>query len=137
MGTWSTEVFGNDTACDWLYGLSEHDDLGFIDETLDRVFDEEDYIDASVGMEALGACEVLAQLLGRKPHEDNQDEDLDAWIEKHKWIVSDELLKKSQKVLHLILGEQSELRELWEESNLYNQWKESVIRLKEDLSRPS
>jgi len=37
MGAWSHESFGNDTACDWSYGLLETTDLSVIEATLGAV----------------------------------------------------------------------------------------------------
>jgi hypothetical protein len=37
MGVWSHEPFGNDTACDWGYGLLESDNLSIIEAALDYI----------------------------------------------------------------------------------------------------
>ena len=81
MGAWSHEPFGNDTACDWAYGLENAKDLKYIEETLDRIIDaEEDYVDASDAEEAVAAAEVVAKLLGCGTQSDAYTKTADDWV---------------------------------------------------------
>jgi hypothetical protein len=36
MGAWSRDRFGNDTACDWAYGLEEVSDLSLVRSTMHK-----------------------------------------------------------------------------------------------------
>ncbi len=65
MGAWDYTTFGNDDACDWGGDLRSHDDLSFIEDTLDRVIGAgEEYLEAPESCEAVAAAEVIARLQG-------------------------------------------------------------------------
>jgi len=132
MGAWGVGNFDNDTALDWVYDLEEYEDTTLIEQTLDAI-DEED-IDASSAEEALIAIEVIARLLGNFK-DDAYGEDVDKWVKANPHEVSDELLEKAKKTIVLILGENSELRELWEETNDYQSWIDVVKELYGRLRR--
>lgn len=62
MGAWSHEPFGNDTACDWAYGLDEQRDFSLADKAIQAVLDNgNDYLDSDLASEAIAAAEVLAR----------------------------------------------------------------------------
>ncbi|KIM07754.1 MAG: hypothetical protein KU38_10475 [Sulfurovum sp. FS08-3] len=132
MGAWGTGNFDNDTALDWVYDLEEYEDTTLIEQTLNAI-DEED-IDASSAEEALIAIEVIARLLGNFK-DDAYSEDVDKWVKANPLEVSDELLEKAKKTIVLILGENSELRELWEETNDYQSWIDVIKELDGRLRR--
>ena len=63
MGTWSHEPFGNDSACDWAYGLESQKDFSMIEQAIQRVLDNGDeYLDSDLAVKAIAAAEVLAKL---------------------------------------------------------------------------
>jgi hypothetical protein len=135
MGTWSTTAFGNDFALDWAQDLQESKDLFFIEDTLNNVLspDSADYLEAPFAAEGLAAIEVLARLYG-KPGEDNENtEDVDAWVEevsKKAPKRRTDLIEKSRRAIEHILSERSELRELWQDSEHYEDWRASVAALR-------
>jgi hypothetical protein len=129
MGAWSHEPFGNDTAGDWAYELVESQDLAHIDKTLDKVLKETGYLDASDAEEAIAAVEVLAKVLGKGTQSDSYTEEVDAWVASLKQKPSNALLQKAQRVLQRILSKDSELLELWLESEEADEWKSSVNAL--------
>lgn len=90
---------------------------------------EDNYLDADVACIAIGAVEILAALQNRPGKEINEDE-LQEWILQHKGQGTN-LLEKSHKALEKILAE-SELKELWEETEDYGTW---VTTIKELQSR--
>jgi hypothetical protein len=118
MGAWSAESFGNDTACDWSYGLEDVDDLSLVGQSFEAVLDEGDeYLDSDVACEAIAACEVIARLKGNWGRRDSYSEPVDQWVESHKIIPPDNLVQTALAVIGRILGPDSELRELWEDSS--------------------
>lgn len=134
MGAWSTGIFDNDTACDWAYGLEEARDHGLIERTLDAVLDAgDDCIDASDAEEALAAADTLARLLGRGGVRNAYTEAVDAWVAAHPQPPSAALLDKARRTVARVLGEQSELRELWEESGDGGDWRAAVEDLQARL----
>lgn len=130
MGAWSHEPFGNDTACDWSYGLLETNDLSSIEDTLGAVAEVgDDYLEADLASEALAAIEVLAKLLGRGTQTDSYTEEIDEWVKKNPLKPSAALLAKAQQAIRRIQSQDSELLELWEEAGDANAWKESLQQL--------
>jgi hypothetical protein len=137
MGTWATGAFGNDFALDWAQDLQESKDLFFIEDTLNNVLsaDSAHYLEAPFGAEGLAAIEVLARLYGKPCKPGEQDEDsaeIDAWVAEvsKKAKRRTDLIDKSLRAIEHILSERSELRELWEDSDEYDNWRASVDDLK-------
>lgn len=142
MGTWAVDAFGNDFALDWAQDLQESKDLFFIEDTLNNVLspDSADYLEAPFAAEGLAAIEVLARLYGQRGtagEEDENTEDVDAWVEevsKKATKRRTDLIEKSQRAIGHILSERSELRELWQDSEHYEAWRASVEELKQRIS---
>lgn len=130
MGTWPHEPFGNDTASDWAYGLVEQKDFSLVARAIQDVLDNgSDYLDADLAVEAVAAAEVLAKALGRGTQTDAYTEEVDAWLKSVAAKPSSELLSKARDALNRIMGPDSELRELWEESDDFESWESSVKAL--------
>ena len=135
VGAWSHEPFGNDTACDWSYGLLETEDLSSIESALDAVLDnDEDYLDADLASEAIAAIEVLAKLQGKGTQIDSYTHEIDQWVKQHPQQPSLSLLSKAKKVVERIQSEDSELLELWEEAEESDAWKASLQQLAAAIS---
>lgn len=117
MGAWSHEPFGNDDANDWAYGLEDKQDLSLIEQAINQALEVEDYLEAPEGTYAVAAVEVLAKLLGRGTQSDAYTEKVDEWVNSVHIKPSAELLDKAQRVLVRVAGENSELQELWGESD--------------------
>jgi hypothetical protein len=127
MGTWSCEPFGNDTANDWAYGLDERRDFSLVEEAIRAVLDNgDDYLDADLAVEAIAAAEVLAKALGRGTQSDAYTEKVDAWLRTVSTPPAGTLLADARRALDRILGADSELNELWEESDEHAEWLERV-----------
>ena len=131
MGAWSHEPFANDTASDWAYVLMDATDLSHIEATLDRVLDEPGgYLEAPDAEEAVAAVAVVAQLLGRSPPITDGPEGLQAWITGVGVRPSPALLDKARRVLDRVVAEDSELAELWDDSESAADWRASVAALR-------
>ena len=131
MGAWSYESFGNDDACDWIAQLEEHNDLGFVESTLDAVLAVgDDYLEAPEACEAIAAAEVVARLQGHSGSTDPNSDDVDAWVERVKLQPSAILIDKACRALDRVLTEPSELLELWEEAEPSGAWQAAVEKLK-------
>lgn len=130
MGTWSHEPFGNDTACDWAYDLIEQKDFSLVAQAVQSVLDNSaDYLDSDLAVEAVAAAEVLAKALGRSTQTDAYTEKVDAWVGSVGAKPSAELLSRTRSALDRIMGPDSELRELWEESGDLEIWESSIKAL--------
>lgn len=129
MGTWSHEPFGNDSANDWAYDLEECTDFSLVAAALKRAADSGEYLDADEAVEAVAAAEVLAKALGRGTQSDAYTGKVDAWLASIPAKPSPELSALAQRALAKVLGPESELRELWEESDEFALWEASVVAL--------
>jgi len=131
MGAWDHTSFGNDDACDWGGDLRSHNDLSFVEATLDAVLDAgEEYLEAPEASEAIAAAEVIARLQGRSGTRDAYTESVDEWVAAHPLTVPPELARKARSALDRILAEPSELHDLWAESEHFAQWKAAVTELR-------
>ncbi|MDQ8739321.1 DUF4259 domain-containing protein [Paenibacillus sp. LHD-38] len=134
MGAWGTGIFENDDVLDWKAELIESEGLEFINETLETVIDE-DYLEVDLASNAVGAIEILAALQG-KPGEELKNESsyvegLKEWIELHKG-QGKSLLPVAKKAIKKIKKD-SELKELWEESEDYKTWLKIINDLENRL----
>lgn len=130
MGAWGVLAFDNDEACDWASDLDGIDDLSLIESTFASAESSGDYLDAHEACNALAACEVLARLRGNHGYKNPYTEDVDAWVQAHDIEPPAALLARAEAVIERILGEKSELPELWDEGD-GTEWRQSV----EDLRR--
>ena len=135
MGAWGHGSFENDNACDWAYSLEESKDLSLVEAAMEKVLASgPEYLEAPDSEEALAAVEVLARLKGNFGVRDAYTEGVDAWVAKNKLPVSPELTNKALATIERILSEPSEIVELWQESDEFDDWKRSVEDLKRRIS---
>lgn len=135
MGAWGVLAFDNDSACDWAYDLENARDLKLVEAALDKVMKSgSNYLDSEDACSALAACEVLARLGGRPGYKNPYTETVDTWVAaNHERIRPPaELLDRARKVIDRILGENSELPELWDEGD-GEEWRAGVADLRERL----
>jgi len=131
MGAWDHTTFGNDDACDWGGDLRSHEDLSFIEETLDTVVATGDeYLEAPESSQAIAAAEVVGRLQGHFGIRNAYTESVDEWITAHPLTVPTALAQKARAALDRILTRPSELLELWEESDDFESWKGTITELK-------
>jgi hypothetical protein len=132
MGAWGHLPFDNDTTNDWAYGLEDVDDLSLIEAAFTALEEMgSDYLDQDIACDALGACEVLARLLGRPGYSNAYTEKVDQWVAAHKIKPSAALLTQASAAIDRILGEDSELRELWEQGDEADAWRAAITDLRE------
>ena len=122
MGAWAEDTFGNDTACDWIGGFLEDPGLPVVQSSIQAVLDEEDYLDSDFACECLAACEVIARLQGKWGVRNEYSEELDSWIEANPTTVPAELKAAALAAIERILGDDSELPELWDEEGRNDDW---------------
>lgn len=131
MGAWAADTFGNDTACDWTYGLAKVDDLSLVRRTFEAVLNVgEDYLDADIASEGLAACEVIARLKGNWGLRNPYSKTIDNWVEAHRISPPENLVHAALAVIDRILAQPSELLELWEEGDA-SDWRAAVDDLRD------
>jgi hypothetical protein len=131
MGAWSEGSFGNDDAADWVNALEEQDDLSFVEATIARALvPPDEYLESPTACEAIAAAEVVARLLGNWGMRDAETEPVDAWVERVGLRPSSTLVIRTQDALSRILAPNSELLELWEESDDSASWMKAMVELR-------
>jgi hypothetical protein len=136
MGTWAVDAFGNDYAQDWAQDLHETSNLDAVEDTLNTALDTTaSELDAPFAAEALVAIEVLARLQGKGGARSDDSAAVDEWVaaRKPKAKPRADLADKARRALERILSDQSELRELWEDSEHYEEWRAAVEDLRARL----
>jgi uncharacterized protein DUF4259/immunity protein 26 of polymorphic toxin system len=129
MGAWGVRAFDNDTANDWGSGLQGVDDLSLVESAFsDLESSNPQNTREPIACRALAACEVLARLLGNPGYNNSYTRKMDRWAADHPLIPPPDLLLRAESAIQLILGEGSELCQLWGGSE---EWREAV----EDLRR--
>ena len=112
------------------YGLDDADDLSLVESAFAAVETAEDYLETPDASNALEACEVLARLNGKPGYKNSYTENVDRWVAAHPATPSAELLARANASIDRILGEKSELRELWSDSDKNGEWLASVEDLR-------
>lgn len=136
MGAWGYGVFENDDAMDWLPELLESVGMSLIEETLREVL-VDDYIEADLASNAIAAAEIIAALAG-KPSDEfvellDHEEELKSWL-KEQTGASAEIIELVKKAVSAVKTD-SELKELWEESDEFGKWLRTIEDLEQRLSQ--
>ncbi len=134
MGAWGPGNFANDAAQDWLYDFGEND-FRLIDRTLAGVaaMVEADELDADEVCEVLAAAECVAAAAGFPP--DNPPQELAGWLtENSPMLVKPEYIEMARRAVARVLA-QSELREVWLESEEFGGWETAVHNLQSRLNQ--
>lgn len=121
-GAWDTGPFANDDALDWVWELSESNDLSVIENTLNSAANSTDYLEAPTASMAIAAAEVVAALRGNPRPQ--LPEEVTAWVQTHSVAVEDDLLKVARQAIeNTKKKDASELAQLWMESeDLMDAW---------------
>lgn len=135
MGAWGVLVFDDDDANDWAYGLDDVHDLSLVESAFDAIEEANDYLEAPEASNALAACEVLARLNGKPGYKNSYTEKVDEWVAAHPLKPSDELMKRANAAIDRILGENSELKDSWKDSDKKASWLASVEDLRQRLRK--
>ncbi|TMN19455.1 DUF4259 domain-containing protein [Pseudoxanthomonas sp. X-1] len=133
VGTWGNGSFENDDAADFMADLTEVADLSLVSDALATVLAAEDYLEAPEACLGIAAAEVVAAAAGRPTAAAQEEEELTEWLARIAPEVSPGLVKQAIQALDRIVGEQSELRELWEEVDEADAWQATVRALKAKL----
>ncbi|MFJ9696013.1 DUF4259 domain-containing protein [Kitasatospora sp. NPDC101183] len=132
MGTWDIGHFDNDTAADFSGALDDAalaERAGLIRAALERAAEAVAYLDDYEGVHAVAAAAlVAAQCPGGVPVTTayGPDEPVPA--------LPVELRELAVAALDRVVGEESELAELWDESESGAEWRRGIRELREVLA---
>jgi hypothetical protein len=132
-----TGIFENDGAIDWLTDFIEYPDIIKIKSALRLTGDAKDYPDALDCEEALAAAAVVISLKNNLPLASLPHKQFEL-LQKTGFYLNEDLVPLAQKSTRHIL-KNSELKDLWEEDEMYGEWelgvKELIEELEKDLTR--
>jgi hypothetical protein len=122
VGAWGARAFENDDAMDWVYGLEMAQDTTFVAQALERVAESDDvYLEVPECCKALAAAEVIAALKGQ-PGPGLPDEVV-LWINERRAGIDCLLVELAVQAVERVRNDpDSELKELWDESDHSREW---------------
>lgn len=132
MGAWDFGPFDNDDASDWLYELEDSSDTSVISAALSIVTEiGDEYLEAPDCSNALAAAEIVAALCGHPITKlpGNAKE----WVDAHRSLDVSLLVPTAQAVIQRIRNN-SELKELWDDSAKAAKWYATLDDLSSRLS---
>lgn len=127
MGTWGIGAFENDGVSDWVWELEKASDLEVLRAALSP---PEGYLEAPDGELAVAASELVAAASGAQR---TLPDSVQQWLGQHHTLPFSQLVPLARQALARVLGSQSELVELWEESDEGAEWRSGVEALLECL----
>lgn len=130
MGAWGHGHFENDTAADFVWKVEESEDpKQTIKAAFEAVF-EEDYLDLDPASEAIAAAAFVDRQLNGTKFTDADGVgplEVDNFPENHPGVDLSDLKIIAVKALRRVLGDNSELNELWADGEEdYPLWKNEV-----------
>jgi hypothetical protein len=132
MGAWGSGSFENDDASDWIADFCDDPDEDSITDALSTVAEmgADDYLEAPDCSVGLAAAEVVAALKGA-PSADMPDEAKDC-VSKLKIKAEPDMVSLASRAVERIKTN-SELKELWDESEHPAEWYAAVANLEARL----
>jgi Domain of unknown function (DUF4259) len=125
VGAWGIGNFDNDDAADWVYELAESGGTDVLTAALEEATSD-GYLEAPVCAAALAAAEAVAALLGNAGKA--LPDEVRRWVAANDGEIGHDLLALSRAAV-MRVKEDSELRELWQDSDDFEQW----LSLQDDL----
>jgi hypothetical protein len=134
MGAWGSGSFENDDAVDWIADFCDGPDKERISEALSTVAEMEagEYLEAPDCSVGLAAAEVVAALKGA-PNPDMPD-DAKECLSKLKVKADPSMVSLALRAVERIKTD-SELKELWDESENPTEWYAAVSNLEARLKQ--
>ena len=129
MGAWGTGNFENDDAADWIAELEESKTIQPLVSALQSAVGA-DYLEAPEACVALVAAEVVAALKGKPAA--GLPREAASWVRSHQVQINDDLVRLALQATQRV-ETQSELLELWQESEELNSWMATIKDLERRL----
>ena len=129
MAAWGTKTFEEDTANDWILELTSSEEPR--DFLIDSLSTDPGYIEADQGSCILAASETLIALLD-EPRTGIPGELVD-WVGDNECEDVSDLPEVALAAINKVIGDESELFEIWSESEDFDEWQENVEQMREVL----
>ena len=128
MGAWGTGNFENDDAGDWAWELDDAADDALLRSTLETVTEADGQPEAPDAANALAAAEVVAALAGH-PVSGQLPESVEQYVKRVSTAPSPELVQLAIAAVKRV-EKDSELKDLWLESDSYSEWQAVIADLR-------
>lgn len=128
MSTWGTGSFENDSAADFLVEVTE-DGMVALEEAFEVILDPDlDYVEVEEGSRAVAAAEIVAAgVTGDTARV--TDAGLRTWVSEQAPEDFQALQDLAVRALDRVLGDDSELQDLWSDSDELESWAGEVRRI--------
>lgn len=133
MAAWGTKTFEEDTANDWIQELIDSEEPR--EFLIDSLSTDPGYIEADQGSTMLAAAETLIALLD-EPRVGVPGELVD-WVGDNECEDVSDLPELAVVAVNQVLGAESELFEIWSDSEDFEEWQENVEQMREVLQQLS
>lgn len=141
MGAWGMQPFENDMALDftaYLFHESTAGDLSLLSEAFQDVFrsQQEGYMDSDVGSPAIAAAAILVYLQqGNAEYLLKIQPNSQTWFDAARQANYQALIPDALKALELVTAENSEVYDLWAETDYFEEWLDSVNKIRDLLTK--
>ena len=132
MGTWGIGVFENDAASDFMYEFIKSDPVDYMRYAFKQ--SEADYLDYDGGIEILISAAVLDMAHIGTEYPDFDWDVYGPLVEKLKVIAVDALVPSAIEAVDRVLRDRSEICELWEESDSFENWYQVISSISSRLN---
>ncbi|MBC7902185.1 MAG: DUF4259 domain-containing protein [Gemmatimonadaceae bacterium] len=130
MGAWGIGIFENDDAMDWLGEFSESPSIAGLRNPIDEILNNTDYIEAPDASIALAAAATIAAIKG-KPSAAFPDDFEIPELEIDNGLIDDAIIAMRK----ISEDPDSELKQLWEESEESMGWHNTIFSLAGNLEK--
>lgn len=134
MGAWGSDSFENDDAADWIADFCDAPDRAVVVNALAAVanMDLDEYLEAPGCSIGIAAAEIVATL--KRAPNTNLPDDTNKCLSGLGFNADSSLVMLALKAIERIRTN-SELKELWDQSETPDEWYAALNRLEERLKR--
>jgi len=127
MGAWGPGIFEDDAACDFMYEVEESDDPKALFRTSFESAITADYLEYDETHAVTVSAAYIDHILHGTPYDMEGDVQYDNFMAKHRSLPLADLKPMAVQALQRILGQDSEMNELWSENEEeYPVWRKTI-----------
>jgi hypothetical protein len=137
MGAWGYGFFEDDTACDFIYEIEEAENVRQLFQDSFEEAINADYLEYDAGHAVIVSAACIDGIVnGTKYNSDDEEDESDfsRIVAANKDMPLDGLKANAVQALQKVIGENSELNELWSENeDDYPKWRQNILDLMKRL----
>lgn len=135
MGTWGTQIFDNDAACDLAGGIAHTETgSGEAEELILGALKPFDVrTEGWLVEEALAAADIVARLQGKFGQQDAYTSSVDRWARKRRVTVTPEMAGAAEAAVANILQHAEVIAARWFSRASFEEWHRNVVALRDRI----